>query len=127
MPHSKVQGAKRPTKPSRTILTHEGRRVASIELTPSGLTLLRKGINKKSWLPLSGKPHISFQRHHLLQAFDEGVTDVLLIASDGENWRAPLDEYIEGGIEFNHPTRGDQIAYPCSLFVHENPNQLRLF
>ena len=128
-PHNRKRGAGAPhnSKSTKTILYHDGRRVASIEPTPTGMTLVRKGIKKNAWLPLDGKPHISFQRHHLLQAFDEGVTEVLLTASDGESWRASLEDYLEAGTEFNHPVRGDQIAYPRELFSHENPNQGRLF
>ena len=115
------------SKSTKTILYHDERPVASIEPTATGMALIRKGIKNNAWLPLNGKPHISFQRDHLLQAFDDLVTEVHLIASDGESWRASLEDYLAEGTEFNHPTRGGQIAYPRELFSHENPNQGRLF
>ena len=117
---------KAPHNQSSRLLYHGPVRVASIEDSPDGPVLLRTGMKPNAWLPLDGRRHISFQRHHLEEAQAAGVRLVRLVGKDGETWEISFDEYMESAKAFDHPTRGRQLVVDQRLFVHSNPLQGRL-
>ena len=126
-PKRKSGPNKDPHSSTRTLLYHGKFPVASIEQTAEGLTLLRKGLKDNAFLPLEGKKHISFQRDHIYQALNDGVTVVKLIHKDLATWTLSLDAYVENHKPYSHPERGEQMACPIGLFFHTDPLQGRLF